>query len=63
MNITDIVKKINDLKSKHETLKNEVINDLNEIKLYEIRVNEKIKILDNIEKEYIELVEKIYDNK
>lgn len=63
MSVIDIIKKINDLKSKHDSLKNEILIDLERFKSFENEINEKIKTLDIIEKKYISLVENLYENK
>ena len=55
----DILKRVNDITSKHDELKSEIINILDEINHLEENVNKKIEELDVLEKEYVDLVGKL----
>ena len=56
---TQLLKIINDVKIKHNTLKQDIINLTYEMDNIEITINEKALELENIEKFYIDLVEEI----
>ena len=54
---TELLKLGNDIKSEHDSLKKEIINDTYEIEIIEKRINEKIVRLEKLEKNYVEIVE------
>ena len=60
---TELIKQLNDNKQKHDNLKQEIIDDTHEFDDYVIKkseeINNKIKILDEIEKNYVQLVEEL----
>ena len=56
------MKIINDLKIKHESLKNDIIIDTNLVDELTIKINEKLKQLEIYEQKYIKLIE-ILNNK
>ena len=67
MSIDDInkhglLKKINELKEKHESLKKELTVEILELKEKGSIIDRKMALIDKIEKEYVELVEKLYNN-
>lgn len=55
----ELNKMINDVKEKHDTLKQEIITHTIEIDDLEKKINEKILVIDELEKTYIELIEEI----
>lgn len=54
---TQLLKKGNDIKARHDVLKQEIIDDTYEIEKQEKRLNEKIEELQELEKNYVEIVE------
>lgn len=58
---TQILRLIDNIKVKHDTLKKEIINHTHEIETIEKTINTKIIEIDELEKNYIELVEKLYE--
>lgn len=54
---TELLKRGNELKEKHDALKDEIIADTYEIEKLEKQINEKAMKLDAIEKEYISIIE------
>ena len=56
---TQLLKLINDVKVKHDALKQEIINDTLEIDEFEIRINKKIETLTELEKNYVALIEEM----
>lgn len=56
---TELLKLINDAKNKHESLKQEIINHTLEIDNLEETINKKIEQLDEIEKQYVQLIEEM----
>jgi len=60
---TEILKFINDLKTNHELLKNEVFKLLDDIDQIEIIINNKIVELKDIEKNYTILIEELTNRK
>ena len=56
---TELLKLINDTKLKHDLLKQEIINYTIEVDELEKKINEKLEILTEFEKNYIELIEEI----
>jgi len=55
----ELLKMINDIKLKHDTLKNDVINLTYEYDDIEKKINEKIAQLNELEKNYVELIEEM----
>jgi len=55
----ELNKMINDVKEKHDSLKQEVIAHTIEIDSLEKVINEKILVISQLEKNYIELIEEI----
>jgi len=51
----------NDIKEKHETLKKEIVADTFEIEKLEESINNKAKELEELEKNYIEIIEKLVE--
>lgn len=49
----------NDIKTKHDALKKEIIADTYEIEKLEKQINEKAKELETLEKKYVEIIELI----
>lgn len=47
----------NDIKLRHDKLKNEIITDTYEMEEIEKRINEKIAKMQELEKEYVEIIE------
>ena len=56
---TELLKLINDNNAKHESIKQEIIVHTVEIDNIETKINEKIKQLDELEKNYIILIEEM----
>lgn len=54
-----LVKLINDIKIKHDTLKQEVIDHTFEIDVLTKKVNEKLIVIEQLEKNYVELIEEL----
>lgn len=59
MTPTEINLEINKTVTKHESLKEDIKKLLDIIELSESQVNEKLKELDETEKKYVELIEKL----
>jgi len=55
----ELNKMINDVKLKYDTLKQEIIDHTFEIDELDKKINEKLVIVTELEKNYIELVEEI----
>jgi len=51
----------NDIKVKHDSLKQELITDTYEMEKLEKSINDKILILDELEKNYVIIVEKLVE--
>jgi septal ring factor EnvC (AmiA/AmiB activator) len=51
----------NDIKAQHDKLKEELIADTYEMEKLEKRINEKIKLMQELEKNYVEIVEKLVE--
>jgi len=49
----------NDTKEKHDKLKKELIDDTYEIEELEKRINEKVLLLQEFEKNYVNIIEKL----
>lgn len=56
---TELLKRGNDIKAKHDALKEEIISNSFEIEEFEKKVQEKLILLDELEREYVEIVEVI----
>lgn len=56
---TQLLKMGNDIKAKHDALKQEIINDSYAIEELENGINEKAHQLEELEKNYVEIVEKL----
>ena len=51
----------NDIKAKHDKLKEELIADTYEMEELEKQINEKVKSMEELEKNYVEIVEKLVE--
>ena len=51
----------NDFKTKHELLKEEIIKDTYAIEELENKINEKVKLLEELEKNYVKIIEKLVE--
>jgi len=49
----------NDIKERHDKLKKELIDDTYEIEELEKRINEKVQLLQEFEKNYVNIIEKL----
>ncbi len=56
---TELLKMINDVKTRHDVLKQEVINHTVEVDELTKKINEKIESLTELEKNYVELIEEM----
>ena len=56
---TQLLKMVNDTKAKHETLKGEIVEHTNDFDSLVVKINEKLEILSQVEKHYIELIEEL----
>jgi len=56
---TELLKMINDVKIKHDTLKQGIINHTIEVDEIEKKINDDLEILTELEKNYVELIEEI----
>ncbi len=56
---TQLLKLTNDIVSKHEALKQEIINLTFEADELEIKINQKVAELDELEKNYVEIAEEM----
>jgi len=56
---TELLKMINDSKAKHDTIKQEIIDHTYQVDELENIINNKINELTKIEKNYVELIEKL----
>jgi len=56
---TELLKMINDSKAKHDTIKQEIIDHTYQVDELENIINNKINELTEIEKNYVELIEKL----
>lgn len=56
---TEILKLINDIKIKHETLKEDIIKDTEELEILGEEINKKLEELDVVENKYIKLIEEL----
>jgi len=51
----------NDVKAEHDVLKKEIINHTYEMEELENKINSKIKILEDLEKKYVMIIEKLVE--
>lgn len=51
----------NDIKARHDKLKDELITNTYEMEELEKRINEKIRLMEELEKNYVEIVEKLVE--
>ena len=51
----------NDIKAQHDALKQELIADTYEMEELEKRINEKVELMQELEKNYVEIVEKLVE--
>ena len=51
----------NDIKAQHDALKNEIIDDTYEMEKLEKRINEKVLLLEELEKNYVKIIEKLVE--
>ena len=51
----------NDIKVKHDLLKEEIIKDTYDIENLEKQINEKVNLLDELEKNYVKIIEKLVE--
>lgn len=56
---TELLKMINDSNIEHERIKTEIINHTIEVDELEIKINQKIETLNELEKNYVILVEEL----
>ena len=54
---TELLKIGNDIKAQHDNLKEAILADTYEMEKLEISINEKAKQLEELEKNYVEIVE------
>lgn len=51
----------NDIKARHDKLKEEIIADTYEMEELEKRLNEKVQLMQELEENYVKIVEKIIE--
>ena len=56
---TELLKMVNDNVTRHNALKQEIIDHTYEVDELEKKINEKIVILEELEKNYVELIEEM----
>lgn len=56
---TELLKLGNDIKARHDALKQEIIDNTYEIEELEKNINDKVQKLEQLEKNYVEIVEKL----
>ena len=61
--LTELLKKVNDVRNKHDLLKKETIEITNEIDNLEEKIKKNLKIIDELEKEYVLLIEEFNNRK
>ena len=54
---TELLKKANDIKARHDALKQEIVDHTYEIEKQEKELNKKVEELQELEKNYVEIVE------
>lgn len=57
----DILKRINDADLKHKHLKQEILDILDQIKILENDINNKLAEIDILEREYVDLMGKLME--
>ena len=57
--LTELLKLANDAKAMHDDLKQEIINESKVIDELTKQINEKIEVLEFVEKNYVEIVEEL----
>lgn len=55
----ELLKIANDIKAKHDALKTEIINNSFIIDELKIKLDKKLKELDNLEKDYVNVIEEM----
>lgn len=60
---TDLLHELNHVKSKHETIKSEIQTLLDEVYKREKIINEKLKNLNEVEQEYVGLMQELMSKK
>ena len=58
---TELQKIGNDIKAKHDALKEEIITHTYEMEELEKQINEKVVLMQQLEKNYVEIVEKLME--
>lgn len=51
----------NDIKAQHDALKNKIIDDTYEIEKLEKRINKKVLLFEELEKNYVKIIEKLME--
>lgn len=51
----------NDIKVKHDLLKEEIVKDTYDIENLEKQINKKVNLLDELEKNYVKIIEKLVE--
>jgi len=57
--LTELLKLVNDAKATHDSLKEEIIADTKVMDDLNAKINEKIELLNFIEKNYVEIIEEL----
>jgi len=55
----ELQKMLNDTKTSHDSLKEEIVQDTKEVDRIAVIINEKLKKLENIEQQYVALIEEM----
>jgi uncharacterized coiled-coil DUF342 family protein len=55
----ELLKKMNDIKKEHDALKQEIIDDTVQFDEFEKKINEKIDRLQELEKNYVAVIEEM----
>jgi uncharacterized coiled-coil DUF342 family protein len=55
----ELLKKMNDIKKEHDALKQEIIDDTVQFDEFEKKINEKINRLQELEKNYVAVIEEM----
>jgi hypothetical protein len=56
---TELLKMINDTRSEHERLKQEIVSDTLQVDGLEMEINKKLEKLAGLERSYVELIEEL----
>lgn len=56
---TELLKKINDSKIKHDELKTKILDYVNDIEFLEKKINDSLIELEEIEKNYVDLIDEL----